>query len=130
MQVNSQVVRTYKDIDFNFTKTGTKDILVLTQENAVRQSLRNLILTNYQERPFQPYLGCNITRNLFENGHPALALELRNSIQETIENNEPRVNLINTKVALSDHKITVEIIVRIVNVPNEITVDIDLERLR
>lgn len=130
MRVDSRIVREYSDIDFNFKKTSTGDLYKITGVNAVLQSVRNIILTNYQERPLQPHLGSNTTSNLFENAHPAMDIELTSFITEALKNNEPRVELINTEVSFEDNTLSIFITIRIVNVANDVSLNIDLERLR
>lgn len=130
MRVDSRIVREYSDIDFNFKKTSTGDLYKITGVNAVLQSVRNIILTNYQERPFQPYLASNTTSNLFENSHPAMEIELKSSVEEALRNNEPRVQNIKTVVSFENHTLSLELTLKIVNVANEVSLNIDLERLR
>ena len=50
----------YSDLDFNFAKTATNDVARKFDSNAIRQSLRNIVLTNFYERPFRPSLGVNL----------------------------------------------------------------------
>ena len=65
--VRTNISRTFSDLDLNFTKHPVRDdVNILTAERAVINSVKNLILTNHYERPFQPDLGSNIRRLLFE----------------------------------------------------------------
>ena len=67
----TQIVRQYSDLDLNFTiHPVKKDINRNLGERAVINSVKNLILTNHYERPFQPNIGSNIRRLLFENLEP------------------------------------------------------------
>ena len=69
--------RDYKDIDVSFLKHPIKkDVLSVIGEDSIIQSLKNLILTNYYERLFQPQLGCNIRKLLFENMSHGISLSL------------------------------------------------------
>ena len=66
---------------------------LITNEQDVSQSIRNLVFTNYGERLFQPSLGCNVFGSLFElSGIPLINL-LQDSITATITANEPRCSL-------------------------------------
>jgi hypothetical protein len=84
----------YSDIDFTFTKKPvTADVALSYNEQAVIRSVRNLLLTNEFERPFNPTLGSNINALLFELDTPFTASSLESEIETTIKNYEPRVNL-------------------------------------
>jgi len=89
------VSRGFKDISFSFQSHPiTGDLITLSNENAIARSLRNLVLTAYTERLFNRDIGCNVKQSLFENIDIATGAVIENSITATIENNEPRVNLI------------------------------------
>ena len=86
--------RSFTDLDLNFNiHPTTKDINKFKNENAVINSVKNLVLTNHYERPFQPDLGSNLKRLLFEQVDNATAALLEREITETIENFEPRVQI-------------------------------------
>jgi len=71
----------------------TKDIVTLRNETAIARSVRNLVLTYTGERFFQPNLGCQVSRLLFENISEIVADQIRDEITVTIETYEPRVEL-------------------------------------
>lgn len=84
----------YKDLDINFTRHPlTGDIGVKTDAAAVKQSIRNLILTNFYERPFRPDIGSNVIRLLFEPVDVLTVADLRQAIYEVIANYEPRATI-------------------------------------
>ena len=84
----------YSDFLNDFTAHPiTGDISRVINEQSVKQSLRNLILTNYGERLFQPTVGSNVLGSLFEFNDLTTASDLKFYISETIQNNEPRVSL-------------------------------------
>ena len=84
----------YADIDSLFREHPVKrEITRLTNEDAVKQSVRNIVLTNFYERPFQPWLGCGVRGLMFENISPLVQEAIQTSIKAAIENFEPRVNL-------------------------------------
>lgn len=66
-----------------------------TGAEAIKRSVRNLILTNFYDRPFQPHIGSNAQKLLFENANPIIEQFLKNAIAEVIQNFEPRVILKN-----------------------------------
>ncbi len=93
--------RIYKDLDLNFTRNPvTNDILRIEDVDAVKRSVRNLVQTNFYERPFHPELGCGIRGLLFENYSPIIGIFLKRKIAEVINRYEPRVSLVN--VTLDD----------------------------
>jgi len=84
---SSRSVRLYKDLALSFERNdNTKDIIVKKDIEAVKQSVRNLILTNHFERPFHPEIGSNVTAVLFEPMNPITANSLTRVIEETIVN--------------------------------------------
>lgn len=85
----------YSDLDLDFIPhPATGDVVKKFGEDAIKRSVRNLVLTNFYERPFRPYIGSNAQKLLFDNINPLTATFLKNSIIETIVNFEPRVRLL------------------------------------
>lgn len=85
---------TYTDLDLNFTLHPVKlDVNILNNEAAIIASVRNLVLTSKYETPFDPNLGSNVRKILFENWSPALDALLAQLISEVILIYEPRVVL-------------------------------------
>ena len=131
--VRTNISRTFSDLDLNFTKHPVRDdVNILTAERAVINSVKNLILTNHYERPFQPDLGSNIRRLLFENADSITASLLEREIQQTIENFEPRARVKDIKVIakFDENGFEVELTFYIVNVTAPITINFFLERIR
>jgi phage baseplate assembly protein W len=133
MATSIDSVRNYKDLDLNFAiHPIRKDINVYKAEYAVINSVKNLILTNHYERPFQPEIGSNIRRLLFENVDVVLAAQIEREIEETINNFEPRVQISTVTATPSvdenGYKIILEFFV--INNPDPITIKFFLERIR
>lgn len=125
--------RTFKDIDLNFIANPvTGDISKKFDENAIKQSIKNLILTNHYERLFHPEIGSSINSLLFEPFSPILQSTLERAITYTITNFEPRVRLISVEVNLKpdNHTADVQIVFKIVNTEKPIAVSFTLERTR
>ena len=123
----------YRDVDLSLTKHPlTGDVGVKRDVNAINQSIKNLVSTNFFERPFQPLLGCNIRGMLFENFDPIVAADLRTAIMDTINNYEPRVSL--QDVIVADNADRNAYSVTIVYEPElsseVVSLDVHLERLR
>jgi len=84
----------YSDIDLTFNRQpGKGDVALRYDEQAVIASVRNLLLTNFYERPFQPELGSNINALLFENITPITASIIETEIQNVLQNFEPRATI-------------------------------------
>lgn len=109
-----------------------KDVVRFTNENAVKRSIRNLILTNRYERPFQPRIGSDINKILFEPMNTVTASILKQYIQETIENYEPRCKLIDVLVAGYEERnvYVVSIIFATINKEEPTTLQLSLYRVR
>jgi phage baseplate assembly protein W len=131
--VTTQVSREYRDLDLNFTiHPIKKDINLLKGEMAVINSLKNLILTGHYERPFQPDLGSNVRKLLFENLDIITASALEREIQQVIRNYEPRVNVISmlVKPNFENNSFSVTIQFSTINRSEPVSITFQLERLR
>jgi len=120
----------YKDLDFNFTRTATGDVATVINEEAIAQSVRNIILTDYQEKLFQAYFGGNVNGSLFELNTSLVKINIRDSIRDSLLNFEPRVRVNEILVTALEDSISVIINLNIVSIPRSIDVDITIERLR
>lgn len=130
---NIDSARNFRDLDLNFTAHPVrKDINIFKNEYAVINAVKNLILTNHYERPFQPELGSNIRRLLFENVDSVMAAQIEREIEETIINFEPRVQVskVTASAAPDENRYNVELEFFIINSPDPITINFFLERIR
>jgi phage baseplate assembly protein W len=131
--VTIDTARSFRDLDLNFgIHPVKKDINFHLNEYAIINSVKNLVLTNFYERPFRPQVGSNVRRHLFENIDPVIAAQLERSISETISNFEPRVKVKRTtalpSIDLNGYKVVLEFY--IINNPNPVIIDFFLERIR
>ena len=125
--------RIYKDLNLSFQmNTATKDVLKLTDVEAVKRSVRNLINTNHYERPFHPELGSDIRAMLFEPMTPLTALNLQRKVAEVLNNFEPRINLQQVLAVpnIDANSYNLRIMFYVVGVAGDVTVETMLERLR
>ena len=125
--------RIYKDLNLNFEKnTVTKDIQKITDVEAVKRSVRNLINTNHYEKPFHPEIGSNLRAMLFENITPQITHVISKQIELLLKNYEPRCRLVqvNTQPMLDRNGYATQISFYVVNYPEPVTVETFLERLR
>jgi phage baseplate assembly protein W len=123
----------YRDISLAFgIHPVYKDIAVLIDADAVKRSVMNLVLTNHYERPFHPEIGCDVTKMLFENITPITASNIQRSVEDVIQNFEPRVQLQQVTVSVDpdNNGYTLTVSFFIINVPNLVTITTFLERIR
>ena len=109
-----------------------KDLNVLKDDNAIKNAIRNLLVTNANERPFQPFLGANLRGLLFEPADALTKIALRENIIEVINNHEPRVEVqdIDIKDLADQNAYRILLKMRIKEFDNDDTVEIILRRLR
>ena len=110
----------------------SKDIVLLKDEEAVKESIKNLLFTDPGERLMQPFLGAGIRGLLFENMTPAVLKLIEERITATIETYEPRAELIDVLVSstIDDNAVRILITFYIRNANQPIELDVVLERIR
>jgi|TARA_B100000424_G_scaffold148542_1_gene113175 phage baseplate assembly protein W len=135
-QANNDITRNvkqYRDLDLFFSKKTNKDLNKVTDIEAVKRSVRNLILHNTFEKPFHPEIGGNVRGLLFENMTPMTSAVIARKIEDTINNFEPRARLVGVK-AQPDRDLNgyvVSVYFYVANAPTELVeLDTFLERLR
>ena len=125
--------RIYQDLNLDFQiNSATKDIQKITDIEAVKRSVRNLINLNHYEKPFHPEIGSNLRAMLFENMTPQMNQLISRQIEELIQNYEPRARLVQARtIPLFDRNAyAVTINFQVVNSPEPVVVEQLLERLR
>lgn len=125
----------FSDFLASFDKSPlSSDLARIRNENSVKQSVRNLVLTNIGERLFQPTIGGNISRMLFEPFTGFTANDIEKDILNTIRQNEPRVSASGLYVSVipnaDQNQMTVNIVFTIVNNPNQVSLSLVLQRVR
>jgi len=126
--IENAKVRTYSDFLTNFDKNPQTGYLAqVVNEESVKQSIRNLVLTERTERFYRASTGCKIYSLLFDQIDPVTAMTIENTIRETIKNSEPRAIL--HSVLATPHSefnfYAVTIIFSIATIPDQ-TFDISL----
>ena len=125
--------RRWTDLDLDFkAHPVTKDIIFKTDVEAVKRSIRNLILTNRYERPFQPDIDGGVTRHLFQLSTPHTKHDVKSAVETCIANFEPRATVISVFVGgdLDKNGFEVTINFRVINTPDPVTIELFLEKLR
>ena len=127
-------VRQYSDLDLFFgKKTVGSDVNKVTDIQAVKRSIRNLVLLNSFEKPFHPEIASGVRDMLFENISPVVAAVLARKIEDVIKNFEPRARLVGVRATpdFDRNQYNVSIEFYVVNAPTELVdLSVMLERLR
>lgn len=126
-------VRVYKDLDLNFkAHPVTKDVVKRTGNAAIIGALKNLILTNLYEKPFQPNFGSRVRGLLFEDVSFITANVLQTELSNVIKNFEPRVGVDAIRVQANPEQNRYDITIRffINNLEAPVTINFFLEKVR
>lgn len=124
---------TFSDINLFFTKHPiTADVTKKFDEDAIKASVLNLILTKNYERPFHPEIGCQISTLLFENFTPVAVETMKKTIYDTIEKFEPRVTIVDLRIRNNEdsNDISIELSFKINNSDKIINLTTAIERIR
>ena len=130
---SNKSVRTFKDLNLDFARnTVTNDVVKIEDVEAIKRSVRNLVNTNFYERPFHPELGCGARQLLFEPFTPVTSIFIKRKVEEVITNYEPRARLDQVIVTESPDRnaIEVRVIFYCMNIANPVTVLTTLQRIR
>lgn len=114
-----RVNQSFRDISASFQANPlNNDLVVLKNANAIARSIRNIISTSPGEKFFDPDFGSNVTRLLFENLDDISAISIRDEIENSIDNYEPRVSLISvdTTPDYDNNSFDVKLIYQIIGV--------------
>ena len=123
----------YSDLDLDFIPhPTTKDVVRKIGPDAIKRAVRNIILTNYYDKPFRPGIGSNVYKLLFESANPVIENFIKDAVENVINNYEPRVRLIETRVSVDDDNngFNVSLYYVILNREEPTVVNIFLERIR
>ena len=131
---DARATRQYTDLDLFFgRKTSDNDVRKVTDAQAVKRSIRNLVQLNTYEKPFHPEISGGVRELLFENMSPIVAVVIARKIEDVITNFEPRARLVSVRSIpdLDRNAYEVSVEFYIVNAPTELVdLSIMLERLR
>ena len=123
----------YSDLDLDFIPHPTTgDVVRKTGDDAIKRSVRNLILTNFYDRPFRPYIGSNTQKLLFELANPITANMIKDAILEVVKNYEPRVSIVELSGELDEDNNGYNVIIQyeILNRSEPAIITLFLERIR
>lgn len=124
--------KTYKDIDLSFTAKPSGDIYKKTDAAAVKQAVKNLLLTNSMEKPWQPYFGGNLSNFLFSLSEDFDEEEVSDVIVSTINSYEPRAIVRQVSIGINpdSNDVKVGIVFQVVNSTEMVSLDVSIARLR
>lgn len=125
--------KAHSDLNLKLTRHPIrKDIIPLKDDAAIKNAIKNLLLTNFFERPFQPAKGANLRGLLFEPADAITKYELSSNIRDCIEDFEPRVRVLSVNVADETERNAYRINVQfqIIEFDSNQEVEIVLQRLR
>ena len=108
-----RVSQAFRDISMSFQSNPlTNDLIALRNENAIARSVRNIVLTRPGEKFFDPTFGSRVGQSLFENVDSISAVVIRDEIENSIRNYEPRVDLISVNVNPNEDEGSFEVILQ------------------
>lgn len=123
----------FRDIPISFiAHPVTGNVNLITDERAVKQAVKNIVLTNFYERPYKPRLGGDILSQLFENADPFTEYSIRKNILMALNNYEPRAKVRDVVVGSNSdsNSLSCTIIFSLENSSDPITLNVLLERIR
>lgn len=127
------LTRLYKDLDLSFqAHPDTGDVTKWIDVNAVKQSLRSLMLTQFFERPFQPQLGSPVYGLLFELMDSITSASIKQAIERLIQNYEPRVRLgqLDVQPDYDNNSYSIQMYFTVIGLSEVISFSTTLKRLR
>jgi len=119
----------YSNFDLELVK---KDLLSYKNEDSVKRSIRNILLTDKGERFFNPTFGSDIRKMLFENFSPSTEQVVADLIKTAIGNQEPRANVIDVNVSGNpdQNSMYINIVFSVINKAEPVTLELILNRIR
>ena len=107
--------KSFRDFSLTFEKNAvTNDVLSLKNEAAIKASVKNIVLYNFYEKPFDPLFGGNVVGMLFENASPTQSADLQSRIADAINIHEPRVVHLETKALWTEDRNQLDVSIRYV----------------
>ena len=129
--ISSRTVN-YKDIDLTLAKKANNDVFKKEDAAAVKQAVKNILMSNPGEKPFRPFYGAGLNRFLFELSEGFDELEIQDAVFEAIQRDEPRARVLGVKATLDpdNNSVRVRVVFRVINTSTVEEISIDLTRLR
>jgi phage baseplate assembly protein W len=131
--ITTSIKRINKDIDTSFTaKPSTGDIYKVTDAAAVKQSVKNLLMTERGKTPFRPYYGGGLETFLFSLSTDLEPSDIENRVRQTIEAHEPRAKLVDVKVTIKEDYNTANVVIvfDVIGSTKRVTLGLTIARTR
>lgn len=124
--------RVYKDLDLVFGFNSRGDVFKKTDAAAVKQAVKNLLMTNFLEKPFAPNYGGDLNSFLFELSEYFDAESIEENIRYAIENYEPRARVLDVRAEVQPDNYVVNVTIRfqVINTSEVVSIEVSLTRLR
>jgi len=124
--------KVYSDLDLTFARAPNNDVYKKTDAAAVKQSIKNILLTNSLQKPFNPAFGGNLRGFLFNLDTEFDAEAIEDNVRDTVLNYEPRVRIqsVVANVNSDNYDIKVTLVYQIINTLENVTQEVSLARLR
>jgi phage baseplate assembly protein W len=124
--------RQYSDLDLSLRLLSSKDIVPLTDIDAIKNSIRNILLSNRYDRPFQPDLGAGLRDLLFEPADTFTRFAIKQNIEHALKKYEPRVNQVKVNVAYEEgeDRYNVNLTFNIISIATKTDMRLLLNRIR
>jgi len=131
----AQIARqeTYKDADFTFKENpNTNDVAIKKNNESIKQSVLNILRTNHGERPFNYFFGANLRSYLFENMTNITAAQMATSVNNSLRNHEPRIEVLNTNIQAKadENEVLITVTGRVLSSNEVLDISTTIERLR
>lgn len=132
LSITTSRTKPYKDIDLTFEKRSDGDVYKKTEISAVKQSVKNILMTQYYEKPFDMTFGSQLNDLLFELADNELEWEIEDAIRQAINIYEPRaaIRSVNVNVDQDNYDVRVTVNFAVLNYSDRVSLDIVLTRLR
>lgn len=130
--VRSTRTRVYKDIDLSFTAKPSGEVYKKQDAASVKQGVKNVLLTNFAEKPFNPRFGANLRSRLFDLANADTEYDIERQILAAVETYEPRAKILNVRAVVQPDNNEIEVTVTfiVVSTSEEVTFTTTLARLR
>ena len=122
----------FRDIDLTFSVKPNGELYIKRDAAAVKQAVKNIILTNHYEKPFKPLYGGDLRSMLFELMDPDIEEEVKDKIRSTVRRYEPRAEILDIQVDAKDDQnfLGVTVTFKVINSDETITFSSFVSRLR
>ncbi len=132
-EINTSLTHQYKDVSLAFGKNPvTNDVIAVIGADAVKRSIKNLLMTRAGEVPFFPDFGSRLQSLLFELIDPITTTRIASEIRSTITAYEPRVQILSMVITPTpdEHQYQIDLVLQIINLAAPVTLTLFLQRLR